>query len=187
MVCLDLYIYISTINFFKKGKLTIQILILIIIYIAFIAVGIPDSLLGAAWPEMYHDLSVPVANLSYLTMIIYGCVVMSSIMSVKILQKIGTTKTTALSTALIAGGIFGFSISPNLLCMCMFATLIGFGSGAINTGLNNYIALHYHVRHINYLHCFYGVGLMCSTGLLTATLEKSGWRVGYRNGFGVQE
>lgn len=163
-----------------------SILLLIVIFMAFIALGIPDSLIGAAWPAIYADYSIPETYISFVTMTIYGCVVISSILSTKVLQKIGTAKTTALSTALIAAGILGFSFSPNLVCMCLFAILIGFGGGAINTGLNNYVELHYQARHMNYLHCFYGVGTICSTSLLTATLEKSGWRTGYRYIFIVQ-
>ncbi|MBR3300858.1 MAG: MFS transporter [Clostridia bacterium] len=163
-----------------------SILLLIVIFMAFIALGIPDSLIGAAWPAIYADYSIPETYISFVTMTIYGCVVISSILSTKVLQKIGTAKTTALSTALIAAGILGFSFSPNLICMCLFAILIGFGGGAINTGLNNYVELHYQARHMNYLHCFYGVGTICSTSLLTATLEKSGWRTGYRYIFIVQ-
>lgn len=162
------------------------ILLLIVIYVAFIALGIPDSLIGAAWPAIYQDFSVPMSYASYVTMLISGCVVVSSILSTKVLQRFGTAKTTAISTALIAVGILGFSFAPNLLCMCLFAIPLGIGGGAINTGLNNYVALHYHARHMNYLHCFYGVGLMCSTSLLTMTLENSGWRAGYRYVFVVQ-
>ena len=162
------------------------ILLLIVIFMAFIALGIPDSLIGAAWPAIYEDFSVPETYISFVTMTIYGCVVVSSILSTKALQRFGTAKTTAFSTALIAAGIFGFSFSPNLICMCLFAIPIGIGGGAINTGLNNYVALHYQARHLNFLHCFYGVGTICSTSLLTMTLENSGWRVGYRYIFILQ-
>ena len=162
------------------------ILLLIVIFMAFIALGIPDSLIGAAWPAVIKDFSIPETYISFVTMTIYGCVVVSSILSTKALQRYGTAKTTAFSTALIAAGILGFSFSPNLLCMCLCAVLIGIGGGAINTGLNNYVELHYEARHMNYLHCFYGVGTICSTSLLTLTLENSGWRVGYRYIFVVQ-
>ena len=160
-------------------------LILVIIYIAFIAVGIPDSLTGAAWPAIYPELNVPEWCSFIVPTLIYASVVVSSILSVNALQKLGTAKTTAFSTALIAGGIIGISFSPNLLVMCLFAIVIGVGSGAINTGLNNYVALHYHARHMNYLHCSYGIGTMCSTSLLAITLERSGWRMGYRYVFVV--
>ena len=157
-----------------------SVLVLIIIYVAFIAVGIPDSLTGTAWPAIYPEFNVPVSFLSIVTTIICGSVIVSSILSVNALQKLGTAKTTAVSAGLIAAGIFGFSVSPNYLVMCLFALLIGAGAGAINTGLNNYVTLNYHARHLNYLHCFYGVGLMCSTSLLALTIEKHGWRTGYR-------
>ena len=163
-----------------------EILLLIVIFTAFIALGIPDSLIGAAWPAIYEDFSVPETYISFVTMTIYGCVVISSVLCTKFLQRYGTAKTTAFSTAFIAAGILGFSFSPNLIWMCLFAILIGIGGGAINTGLNNYVSLHYKASHLNYLHCFYGVGTICSTSLLTATLENSGWRAGYRYIFVVQ-
>lgn len=161
-------------------------LILVIIYIAFIAVGIPDSLTGAAWPAIYPDLGVPEWCSFIVPTLIYGSVVVSSILSVNALQKLGTAKTTAFSAVFIASGIIGISFSPSLWIMCLFAVVIGIGSGAINTGLNNYVALHYHARHMNYLHCSYGIGTMCSTSLLAITLERSGWRAGYRYVFIVQ-
>lgn len=161
-------------------------LILVIIYVAFIAVGIPDSLTGAAWPAIYPELGVPEWCSFIVPTLIYGSVVVASILSVKVLQKLGTAKTTAFSAAFIAAGIIGISFSPNLFIMCMFAIVIGIGSCAINTGLNNYVALHYHARHMNYLHCSYGIGTMCSTSLLAITLERSGWRAGYRYVFVVQ-
>ena len=163
-----------------------EILLLIVIFMAFIALGIPDSLIGAAWPAIYEDFAIPETYISFVTMTIYGCVVISSVLCTKFLQRYGTAKTTAFSTAFIALGILGFSFSPNLIFMCLFAILIGIGGGAINTGLNNYVALHYEARHMNFLHCFYGVGTICSTSLLTVTLENSGWRTGYRYIFAVQ-
>lgn len=163
-----------------------EALILVIIYVAFIAVGIPDSLTGAAWPAIYPELGVPEWCSFIVPTLIYGSVVVASILSVKALQKLGTAKTTAFSATFIAAGIIGISFSPSLWVMCLFAIVIGIGSGAINTGLNNYVALHYHARHMNYLHCSYGIGTMCSTSLLAITLERSGWRAGYRYVFVVQ-
>lgn len=162
------------------------ILLLIIIYIAFIALGVPDSLIGSAWPAIYPDFGVPVGSVSYITLLISGCTVVSSMLSARVLGKFGTAKVTAVSTAMTAVALLGFSFAPSLIFLCLLAIPLGLGAGAIDAGLNNYIALHYHAKHMNFLHCFYGIGVSCSPYLMSLALGSTGWRTGYRYAFAVQ-
>lgn len=161
-------------------------MLLIVIYIAFIALGVPDSLIGSAWPAIFPDFGVPVGSVSYITLLISGCTVLSSMVSTKVLQKFGTARVTAVSTAMTAAALLGFSFAPSLIWMCLLAVPLGLGAGAIDAGLNNYIALHYHARHMNFLHCFYGIGVSCSPYLMSLALGEKGWRTGYRYAFAVQ-
>ena len=162
------------------------LLLLVIIYIAFIALGVPDSLIGSAWPAIYPDFDVPVGSVSFVTLLISGCTVISSMASTKVLQRFGTAKVTAVSTAMTAFALLGFSFAPNLIFMCLLAIPLGLGAGAIDAGLNNYIALHYHAKHMNFLHCFYGIGVSCSPYLMSLALSETGWRTGYRYAFAIQ-
>ena len=160
--------------------------LLIVIYIAFIGLGVPDSLLGAAWPAAHAELAVPVEAVSLLTFLISGCTVLSSMFSAGILNKLGTAKVTAFSTAMTAAALFGFSVAPSFWVMLPLAILVGLGAGAIDAGLNNYVALHYNAGQMNFLHCFYGVGVTLSPYLMLQALTDIGWRGGYRYAFYVQ-
>lgn len=160
--------------------------LLVVIYIAFIGLGVPDSLIGSAWPAIHTELNIPVEAVSILTFIISGCTVLSSMFSAGILNKLGTAKVTAFSTAMTAAALLGFSFAPSFWVMIPLAVVLGFGAGAIDSGLNNYVALHFKASHMNFLHCFYGVGVSLSPYLMSFALSNTGWRNGYRYAFYVQ-
>lgn len=161
--------------------------LLIIIYITFIGLGIPDSLFGTAWPAIYMEFHLPVSYASFVTSIISGGTIISSLLSSQLLRRYGTAKITAVSTALTAGALLGFSYSNSLLFLCLFAIPLGIGAGAIDTALNNYVALHYKAVHMNFLHCFYGIGISLSPYLMSLMLSDNGnWRNGYKMVFLIQ-
>ncbi|MBR6620449.1 MAG: MFS transporter [Clostridia bacterium] len=160
--------------------------LLVVIYIAFIGLGVPDSLIGSAWPAIHTQMNIPVELVSVLTFIISGCTVLSSMFSAGILNKFGTAKVTAFSTAMTAVALLGFSLTPSFMYMIPLAVILGLGAGAIDSGLNNYVALHFKASHMNFLHCFYGVGVSLSPYLMSHALSDAGWRNGYRYAFFVQ-
>ncbi len=160
--------------------------LLVVIYIAFIGLGVPDSLIGSAWPAIHTEMTIPVEAVSILTFIISGCTVLSSMFSAGILNKFGTAKVTAFSTAMTAAALLGFSFAPSFRFMIPLAVVLGLGAGAIDSGLNNYVALHFKASHMNFLHCFYGVGVSLSPYLMSQALSNAGWRSGYRYAFYVQ-
>ncbi len=160
--------------------------LLVVIYIAFIGLGVPDSLIGSAWPAIHSEMNIPVEAVSILTFIISGCTVLSSMYSAGILNKFGTAKVTAFSTAMTAAALLGFSFAPSFWFMIPLAVILGLGAGAIDSGLNNYVALHFKASHMNFLHCFYGVGVSLSPYLMSQALSDAGWRGGYRYAFYVQ-
>ncbi len=160
--------------------------LLVVIYIAFIGLGVPDSLIGSAWPAIHTEMDIPVEAVSLLTLLISGCTVLSSMFSAGILNKFGTAKVTAFSTAMTAAALFGFSVATSFWLMIPLAVLLGLGAGAIDSGLNNYVALHCKASHMNFLHCFYGVGVSLSPYLMSHALSDVGWRSGYRYAFYVQ-
>ena len=161
-------------------------MLLIVIYIAFIGLGVPDSLIGSAWPAIHTELGIPVEMVSILTFLISGCTVLSSMFSTRILNKMGTAKVTAFSTAMTALSLFGFSLAPSFWFMIPLAIVLGLGAGAIDSGLNNFVALHCKASHMNFLHCFYGVGVSLSPYIMSQAFENVGWRGGYRYAFYVQ-
>ncbi len=163
-----------------------MVFLLIIIYVAFIGLGVPDSLIGSAWPAIHSEMNISVEAVSILTFIISGCTVLSSMFSAGILNKFGTAKVTALSTAMTAVALLGFSFAPSFPIMIPLAVILGLGAGAIDAGLNNYVALHFKASHMNFLHCFYGVGVSLSPYLMSQALSDAGWRSGYRYAFYVQ-
>ena len=153
-------------------------LLLIVIYIAFIGLGIPDSLFGAAWPAIYAELNLPVSWANFVTMIISGGTIVSSLLSARLINRFGTAAVTAVSTAMTALALFGFSVSGSMLWLCLSAVPLGLGAGAIDTALNNYVALHYKATHMNFLHCFYGIGVSMSPFLMSLALSGGSWRGG---------
>ena len=160
--------------------------LLIVIYIAFIGLGVPDSLIGSAWPAIYKEWAMPEYAVSLITLTISGCTVLSSIFSTGVLNRFGTHKVSAVSTAMTAAALLGFSFAPNFVIMWLCAIPLGVGAGAIDAGLNNYIALHYSANHMNFLHCFYGIGVSCSPYLMSIALSGAGWRNGYLYAFILQ-
>lgn len=156
-------------------------LLLIVIYIGFIGLGIPDSLFGAAWPAIYSEWNLPVSYNSFVSLTCSLCTFFSSLLSGWVINRFGTAKVTAVSTAVTALSLLLASLSGNFLFLVLLAIPLGFGGGAIDAGLNNYVALHYNAMQMSLLHCFYGVGVSISPYLLSFALAgQGGWRGGYR-------
>ena len=166
--------------FYCEGVI-MTILLLLVIYIAYIGLGIPDSLFGPAWPAVHVDFGLGVHIAGYLTPLFSLFTVLSSLSSSRLIHRYGTWRVSAVSTALTAVGLLGFSFAPNLITLILFAIPLGSGAGAIDAGLNNYVAIHYSAAHMNFLHCFYGVGVSISPYLMALALsEKNNWHIGYR-------
>lgn len=161
-------------------------LLLIVIFIDFIGLGIPDSLFGAAWPAINSDFGLPISAANAVTVTMTVCSIISSLMSAKLTKKFSTSKIAAVSTALTAVGLFGFSISKNIYMMFFFTLFLGFGAGAIDAVLNNYVAVHYRASHMNFLHCFYGIGVTLSPYLMSLALKNRSWQSGYHLAFIIQ-
>lgn len=161
--------------------------LLIIIYLAFIGLGLPDSLFGTAWPAIYEEFSLPYSLGSIITILVTTGTTVSSILSARLIAKFGTGKVTAVSTALTAVVLLGYSFTGNFWLLCLLALPLGLGAGAIDTGLNNYVALNYSATQMSLLHCFYGVGISVSPFVMSRFLSSSaGWRGGYRTAFYIQ-
>lgn len=161
--------------------------LLIVIYIAFIGLGLPDSLFGTAWPAIYVEFGVPVSFGSAVSLISCFGTFLSSLFSARLINRFGTGKVTAFCTLLTVAALLGYSVSPGFIWMCLLAVPMGLGAGSIDAGLNNYVALHYNARHMNFLHCFYGVGVTVSPYLMSLALGDAGqWRGGYRMAFWIQ-
>lgn len=162
-------------------------LLLIVIFIAFIGLGVPDALFGTAWPAIYQEFNLPISTANCVTLLISCCTMFSSLFSDRVVNKFGTGKVTAFSTTMTALALLGFSYSGNIFWLCIFAIPLGFGAGAIDTALNNYVALYYKATHMNFLHCFYGVGVSLSPYLMSIALSsQTNWRFGYRFAFFIQ-
>lgn len=156
-------------------------LLLAIIYLAFISLGLPDALLGSAWPIMYQEFCVPVSYMGIISMIIAAGTVVSSLMSDRLTKKLGTGKVTALSVLLTAIALFGFSISSSMWMLCLWAIPYGLGAGSVDAALNNYVALHYASRHMSWLHCMWGVGASVGPSIMGFALSHGQtWNAGYR-------
>ena len=156
------------------------IFLLAIIYIAFISLGLPDSLLGSGWPVMHNDLNVPISYMGIISMVISGGTIISSIFSDRLTRKFGTRVVTVSSVFITAIALFGFSFSNHFWILIIFAIPYGLGAGAIDAALNNYIALHYSSKHMSWLHCFWGVGTIISPFVMSYSLTNSTWNAGYR-------
>jgi fucose permease len=155
--------------------------LLIIIYISFISLGLPDSLLGSAWPSMYGSLGVPLHYGGYVSMIIAGGTVVSSILSGKLIGRFGTGRLTVFSVFLTAAALTGFSFSHDFIALCICAVPLGLGAGSVDTALNNYVALHFKAKHMSWLHCFWGIGASAGPMVMAAFLMyRNSWNWGYR-------
>ena len=156
-------------------------LLLALIYMSFISLGLPDGLLGAAWPAMYGELGVPVSCAGIVSMIICAGTILSSLASDTLTHKLGPGKVTAISVAMTAAALFGFALSNQFWMLCLWAIPYGLGAGSVDASLNNYVALHYSSRHMSWLHCMWGVG--ASTGPYIIGFVLSGgmhWSTGYK-------
>lgn len=162
-------------------------LLLIIIYLSFISLGLPDSLLGSAWPTMYPQLGVPVSYAGIISMIIAVGTIISSLQSDRLTRRLGTGKVTAISVAMTAAALFGFSISGSFWQLCLWAIPYGLGAGSVDASLNNYVALHYESRHMSWLHCMWGVGASLGPYIMGHVMTGGGtWNGGYRSIAGIQ-
>lgn len=155
-------------------------LLLALIYLAFISLGLPDSLLGSGWPVMHAELGVPVSYMGVVSMVISGGTIVSSLLSDKLTRKLGTGGVTVVSVFLTVLALLGFSFSTKFWMLIVFAVPYGLGAGAIDAALNNYVALHYKARHMSWLHCFWGVGTIVSPFVMSRALTYRTWNDGYR-------
>ena len=156
-------------------------LLLAIIYLSFISLGLPDALLGSAWPVMYGELAVPVSYAGMISMIIAAGTIISSLLSDWLTCKLGAGKVTAISVAMTAAALFGFSTCSAFWMLCLWAIPYGLGAGSVDASLNNYVALHYASRHMSWLHCMWGVGASVGPYIMGFVLSGGGhWTGGYR-------
>ena len=156
-------------------------LLLAVIYLSFISLGLPDSLLGSAWPVMHADLGVPTSWAGAVAVIISMGTVVSSLQSDRLTKKLGTGRVTAISVGMTAAALFGFSVSGSFWALCLWAVPYGLGAGSVDAALNNYVALHYASRHMSWLHCMWGLGAAVGPYIMGLALSgAAGWQMGYR-------
>ncbi|MDO4616421.1 MAG: MFS transporter [Lachnospiraceae bacterium] len=156
-------------------------LLLAIIYLAFISLGLPDALLGSAWPSIYPQLNVPISYAGIISMIIALGTIVSSLQSDRLTLKFGTGKVTAVSVGITMAALFGFSVSGSFMALCLWAVPYGLGAGSVDASLNNYVALHYKSRHMSWLHCMWGIGASAGPYIMGFALTRQmGWNSGYR-------
>ena len=160
--------------------------LMIIIFISYISLGIPDSLFGAAWPAIYSEMSLPVSYANFITVIHATGTIVSSLMSATVIKKLGTSKVTFLSALTTSIALLGFSMSRNIIWLCVSAVPLGLGAGSIDTALNNYVAINYNARQMSYLHSSYGVGVTISPYLMSLAIGEGSWRGGYKTMFFIQ-
>lgn len=154
--------------------------LLIIIYVTFISLGLPDAVLGSSWPRMYMDLNSSIASAGLVAMIICGGTIISSLFSARLINRWGTAHVTIVSVLLTAIALGGIAFVPNFIWLCLLAVPLGLGAGAVDSALNNFVALHYNAKHMNWLHCFWGIGATSGPLLMALFLMKdNGWRTGY--------
>ena len=157
-------------------------LLLAIIYLSFISLGLPDSLLGSAWPIMHRELGVPLSWSGIVFMIISLGTIVSSLLSDRLTRRFGPGKVTAFSVAATCAALFGFSLSRSFPLLCLWAIPYGLGAGGVDAALNNYVALHFASRHMSWLHCMWGVGASLGPSIMGAALAGGyGWNAGYRS------
>ena len=155
-------------------------LLLAIIYLAFISLGLPDSLLGAGWPVMHGYFGVPLSYAGFVSVIISAGTVTSSLLSERLTRRLGTKYVTLFSVLLMVVALFGFSFSNRFWVLCLWAVPYGLGAGSVDAALNNYVALHYSSRDMSWLHCFWGVGTIVSPYVMSLALTRATWQAGYR-------
>jgi len=156
-------------------------LLLAVIYLAFISLGLPDSLLGSAWPTVYPEFGVPVSYMGIISMIISLGTIISSLLTDRLTRALGAGRVTALSVGMTAAAIMGFSFSHSFIALCLWAVPYGLGAGSVDAALNNYVALHYESRHMSWLHCMWGIGTITSPVFMSYAIGSGrGWNMGYR-------
>jgi len=156
-------------------------LLISLIYLAFVSMGLPDSLLGSAWPSIYEGMNVPISAVGIVTILMSSGTVISSSLSDKVIRRFGTGTVTVISTVMVSLSLFGFSFSRSLPALCIWALPYGLGGGSIDAALNNYVALHYKSRHMSWIHFFWGVGAAVSPYIMSATLTRGYlWTTGYK-------
>ncbi|MBU3144382.1 sugar MFS transporter [Clostridium sp. CF012] len=155
-------------------------LLLIIIYLAFISLGLPDSILGCAWPAMQTDLSVALSGAGVIFMIISCGTIVSSLLSGRLIKRFGTGKVTFVSVTMTAVALVGFSVSNSFIWLCIMAIPLGLGGGSVDAALNNFVAVHYKAKHMSWLHCFWGVGATLGPVIMSLYILKNNeWKKGY--------
>lgn len=157
------------------------ILLLVVIYIAFIALGLPDSLFGVTWPVIHTELGLDEGFASVYMLIIGAGTAMVSFIAGPIIRRIGTGWVTAISVLLTALGLYGMSLAPNIVFIIASSIVLGVGAGAVDTGLNDFVSKHYKARHMSWLHCFWGIGVTVSPLIMSLFLAQGSWRGGYRS------
>ena len=164
-----------------RGRNMVSTALLMMIYLSFISLGLPDSMLGSAWPAMNVSLNAPLWGAGLVQMLISFCTIISSLNSAKLIRRFGTGKLTAISVATTALALLGFSLAKNYAFLLLMAVPLGLGAGAVDAGLNNYVALHCEAKHMSWLHCFWGIGTIIGPMILSAVLRVGGsWATGYR-------
>lgn len=154
--------------------------LLIMIYLAFISLGLPDSLLGAAWPVMRGDLDAPLASAGWIGMIVSAGTIVSSLVGGKLTDRLGVGKIAFISSLLTASALLGMGLSPSLFWLLLLAVPLGIGAGAVDSGLNHYVSLNYKAHHMSWLHCFWGVGATLGPILMSYAIDsRDSWRDGY--------
>jgi len=156
------------------------IILLILIYIAFISLGLPDSLLGSGWPAIHLELNIDNSYMGFVSMVISFGTIISSLLSSKLISRIGTRFVTLGSVFLTVIALFGFSFSKKFWMLIVFAIPYGLGAGAVDSALNSYVAVHYKAKHMSWLHCFWGVGTIISPFIMGYALTSLSWQDGYR-------
>ena len=152
-----------------------------VIYLSFVSLGLPDSLLGSAWPSMYGELGVPFSWAGAVSTVISAGTVVSSLQSGRLTRRWGAGRVTAVSVGMTAAALLGFSVSGSFWAVCLWAVPYGLGAGSVDAALNNYVAVHFASRHMSWLHCMWGVGASTGPWLIGAALAGGGgWRGGYR-------
>lgn len=159
----------------------VSTMLLVIIYLSFISLGLPDSLLGSAWPTMVSELNAPLWGAGILQMTTSLCTIISSLNSARLIRRFGTGRLTAMSCLLTATALMGMSFAPHYAFLLLLCIPLGLGAGAVDAAINNYVALHCEPRHMNWLHCFWGVGTIISPMVMSAALAAGmRWTAGYR-------
>ena len=161
--------------------------LLILIYIAFISLGLPDSVLGSAWPVMQAELGAPLSLAGYISMVVSAGTVVSSLASNRLITRFGVGRVTAVSVLMTAAGLLGISLAPGAWMLFLCAIPLGLGAGSVDAALNNFVALHYAARHMSWLHCFWGVGATAGPMILSLQLSRgASWRSAYGLISGIQ-